>query len=242
MKTVKQVSQLTGVSVRALRHYDAIGLLRPSAVTEAGYRLYDEDALEQLYLILVYRELGFPLKEIRAIMEAPDYDRNRVLEHQIGLLEKQKRKLENRILLASCLQRTGVKYMDFKGLNLDNFEETAQQVKTLWGKSEAYQEYAQKSQGRSREAEQALGDDLMALFVKAGTIRDAKPDSPEAQAWVKELQDFITAHFYTCTKPILKTLGQMYTGGGSFTENIDTVGGKGTADFAQQAIDIYCAE
>lgn len=242
MKTVKQVSQLTGVSVRALRHYDAIGLLRPSAVTEAGYRLYDADALEQLYLILVYRELGFPLKEIRAIMEAPDYDRNRVLQHQIGLLEKQKRKLENRILLASCLQQTGVKYMDFKGLNLDNFEETAQQVKTLWGKSEAYREYAQKSQGRSREAEQALGDDLMALFVKAGTIRDAKPDSPEAQAWVKALQDFITAHFYTCTKPILKNLGQMYTGGGSMTENIDTAGGKGTADFAQRAIDIYCAE
>ena len=83
MKTVKEVSKLTGVSVRALHHYDAIDLLKPTQVTDAGYRLYDDAALEKLYMILVFRELGFPLQEIASILNAPDYDRNRVLEkHQ----------------------------------------------------------------------------------------------------------------------------------------------------------------
>ena len=80
MKTVKEVSKLTGVSVRALHHYDTINLLKPTQVTEAGYRLYDDVALEQLYMILVFRELGLRLQEIADILHAPDYDRNRVLD------------------------------------------------------------------------------------------------------------------------------------------------------------------
>ena len=73
MRTVNEVSKLTGVSVRTLHHYDAIGLLKPTAVSEAGYRLYDDRALERLQQILLFRELEFPLKDIRMIMESPDY-------------------------------------------------------------------------------------------------------------------------------------------------------------------------
>ena len=80
MKTVTEVSRLTGVSVRTLHHYDAIDLLKPTKVTEAGYRLYDDAAIERLYMILLFRELGLALKEIASILNAPDYNRNRVLE------------------------------------------------------------------------------------------------------------------------------------------------------------------
>lgn len=76
MKTVKQVSQLAGISVRTLQYYDEIGLLKPSEVTAAGYRLYNDDALEILQQILLFRELGFPLKDIGAIMQNPRYDKN----------------------------------------------------------------------------------------------------------------------------------------------------------------------
>lgn len=74
MWTVKQVSDIAGVSVRTLHHYDAIGLLKPAKVTEAGYRLYDEGALGRLQSILLFRELGFPLQEIKSILDHPGFD------------------------------------------------------------------------------------------------------------------------------------------------------------------------
>ena len=77
MKTVHEVSKLTGVSVRTLHHYDEIGLLKPTEVTEAGYRLYGDTALERLQHILLFRELQFPLKDIKDILDSPDFDRNR---------------------------------------------------------------------------------------------------------------------------------------------------------------------
>lgn len=110
----------------------------------------------------------------------------------------------------------------------------------MWGNTEAYKEFEQKSKGRSREDAQALGNDMMALFTKVGALRDQAPDSEAVQAWVAELQTFITQHYYTCTKPMLKVLGEMYAGGGSMTENIDRAGGQGTGEFAKTAIDIYC--
>ena len=85
MKTVREVSKLTGVSVRTLHHYDAIGLLKPSRVTEAGYRLYDDTALARLQSILLFRELQFSLKEIRAILDAPSFDPADALTQQIAL-------------------------------------------------------------------------------------------------------------------------------------------------------------
>ena len=242
MKTVKEVSKLTGVSVRTLHHYDAIGLLKPTRVTEAGYRLYDDGALQRLQSILLFRTLRFSLKEIGKLLDAPDFDRNRVLQHQIELLQKQKEKIENRISFAMYLKQTGVKYMDFKDFDQKKIDEYSTQAKTLWGKSDAYKEYEKKSRGRSKETSKALGEDLMALFVEVGALRNHAPDSEIVQAWVRRLQDFITEHYYTCTKPILSSLGQMYGGGGSMTENIDAAGGEGTGAFAQQAIECYCAE
>ena len=98
MRTVKEVSKLTGISVRTLHYYDQIGLLVPTAVTEAGYRLYDDNALEKLQQIMLYRELEFPLKDIKNIMESSDFDRNRALEQQIEMLTLKKEHLENLIM------------------------------------------------------------------------------------------------------------------------------------------------
>ena len=100
MMTVGEVSALTGVSVRALHHYDRIGLLPPAEVSEAGYRLYDDKSLERLSAILLFRELEFPLKDIRAILDSPVYERNRALDQQIELLRLKAEHLENLIDLA----------------------------------------------------------------------------------------------------------------------------------------------
>ena len=79
MKSITEIAKQTGISVRTLHHYDAIGLLKPTFVAESGYRYYDDAAVERLYLILLFRELEFPLKDIGKILDSPDFDRNRVL-------------------------------------------------------------------------------------------------------------------------------------------------------------------
>ena len=239
MMTVAQVSMRTGVSVRTLHHYDQIGLLKPTEVTEAGYRLYDDGALDKLYMILVYRELGLSLNEIGSILAAPDYDRNRVLEHQIKLMQERIEKLQNRISFARGMLMLGVKYMDFEGFDPKKIDEYSQQAKVLYGKTDAYKEYEQKHKSRTKEQEKDLGAQVMELFAKLGKLRPCAPDSEEVQNWAKELQAFFTEHFYTCTPQILKGLAESYAGGGSMTENIDKVGGEGTGAFAKQVIDIY---
>jgi DNA-binding transcriptional MerR regulator len=233
------MAALTGVSPRTLRYYDSIGLLKPAQVTEAGYRLYDDAALERLHMIIVYRELGLSLNEISAILDAEDYDRNRVLEHQIGLMQEKVRKLQDRISLAKGMLVLGVKNMDFNNFDPKKMDEYSTQAKALYGKTDAYKEFQQKSKGRTIEQEKDLGTQVMDFFARLGQMRPCQPDSEEAQNWVKELQDFFTANFYTCTPQILKGLGESYAGGGSMTENIDKAGGAGTGAFAKEVIDIY---
>ena len=240
MLTVKQLADKCGVSVRTLHHYDAIGLLKPAQVTDAGYRLYDDAALERLYLILLFRELGFRLKDIRGILDAPDFDRNRVLGQQIELLEKKRRHLECITNMARGVQMMGVNDMEFDGFNPEKLDDYARQAKTLYGKTDAYREYEQKAKGRTKAQSDAVNGQVMDFFVRLGKLRGLSPDSEEVQNWVRELQAFFTANYYSCTPEILMSLGQMYAGGGAMTENIDAAGGEGTGAFAREAIMVYC--
>ena len=241
MMTVHEVSRLTGVSVRALHHYDQLGLLKPAAVTEAGYRLYDEDSLVRLQSILLFRELQFPLKDIGAILDSPTFDRNRALDQQIRLLELKKEHLENLIDLARGIQGVGVKPLtDFRAFDTKKIDEYAREAKASWGQTKEWKEYEQKSRGRTREDNAALAQGLMDIFREFGTVRNGDPASPEAQALVQKLQSYITEHYYTCSNEILQSLSRMYGGGGSMTENIDKVGGPGTGEFAERAIAAHC--
>ena len=240
MKTVTEIANLAHISVRTLHHYDAIGLLKPTKISESGYRYYDDGALERLYLILLYREIGFSLTEIRQLLDAPDYDRNRTLERQAALLQKKIDHLQTRIHLANGLKLTGVSNLKFNNWDPKKIDEYGTQAETLYGKTDVWKEYQQKSAGRSKAQEQQLGDGLMELFAVLGTMKDQSPAAPEVQSWVRTLQDYISQHFYNCTPQILLGLAEMYAGGGSMTENIDAVGGKGTGEFAKEAIAVYC--
>ena len=152
MMTVHEVSELTGVSVRALHHYDQLGLLKPAEVTEAGYRLYDEDSLTRLQSILLFRELQFPLKDIGAILDSPSFDRNKALDQQIRLLELQKEHLDNLIDLARGMKLVGVKRMtDFTAFDTKKIDDYAREAKASWGTTPEWKEYEQKSKGRTKE-------------------------------------------------------------------------------------------
>ena len=240
MRTVNEVSKLSGISVRTLHHYDEIGLLRPTEVTEAGYRLYDDIALERLQHILLFKELQFPLKDIKTILDSPDFDRNKALEQQIEMLTMKKEHLENLILFARGIKLRGVNNMDFSAFDTKKMDEYAVQAKEKWGKTDAYKEYEEKSKDWTEETTGNVAKDMMRLFVEFGAMKDLDPADERVQAQVKKLQDYITEHFYNCTPQILSGLGKMYSAGGEFTENIDNAGGEGTAIFTSKAIDIYC--
>ena len=133
MMTVNEVSKLTGVSIRTLQYYDNIGLLKPAEYTESGYRLYDDAALERLQQILLFRELEFPLKDIKDIINRSDFDKDKALEQQIGLLELRKEHIENLIAMCHDLKKRGVKHMDFSAFDTSKLDEYAKKAKEQWG-------------------------------------------------------------------------------------------------------------
>lgn len=240
MMTIREVSRLAGVSVRTLQYYDKIGLLHPSRYSDTGYRLYEDTALEQLQQILLFRELGFPLKDIKNIIQSPDFDRNKALDQQITLLKLKKDHLENLINLAEGIKLLGTKYMDFSAFDSSKLDEYAAQAKAAWGNSQAYKEYAEKAKNRTPEEDQILGEQCMLIFKEFAKIKDTDPSSEEARTLVIKLQNFFTEHFYQCTDQILSGLGRMYAGGDEFTKNIDEYAGEGTAVFVNEAIQAYC--
>lgn len=240
MKTVHEVSKLAGVSIRTLQYYDKIGLLHPAKYTESGYRLYDDTALEKLQQILLFRELEFSLKDIKAIMDNPKFDRRKALEQQIALLTLKKEHLKNLIDLARDIKDIGVNKMDFTAFDTSKIDEYAAQAKSLWGNTPEYREFEEKSKNRTAQEEQTISTQMMGIFAEFGTMLKLDPSAEKVQSQVKKLQDFITENFYNCSDEILYSLGSMYVSGGDFTENIDMTGGKGTAEFVFKAIKIYC--
>ena len=233
MKTVNQVSKLSGVSVRTLHHYDAIGLLKPTKITDAGYRLYGDEALGRLQTILLLRALEFPLKEIQSILDAPDFDAVAAMEQQVKLLELRRDHLDGLIAHARQIQKTGVIPMNFKPFDTTKIDAYAAEAKAKWGNTDAYKEFEQKIPKQPADA-------LMDLFAEVGKLRHLSPDDSQVQTMVANIQSFITDNFYTCTKQIFAGLGQMYIADERFKANIDRVGGEGTAEFVSRAIEIYC--
>lgn len=240
MKTVHEVSKMTGVSVRTLHHYDAIGLLKPAKVTDAGYRLYDDTSLSRLQHILLFRELQFPLKEIKAILDSPCFDPSEALTQQIELLELQYKHIGELISYAREIQKKGSFEMDFNVFDTGEIETYKAEAKEKWGNTTAYKEYAEKAKNKTDKDFADNADRLMEIFAELGTLKESSPASETAQAKIKSLQDFITEHYYTCTDEILSGLGEMYVGDERMKKNIDKAGGDGTAVFVREAIGVYC--
>lgn len=234
MKTVKEISRLTGISVRTLHYYDEINLLKPTQITNAGFRLYDDTALERLHSILLFKELQFPLKEIKAILDNPNFDQQTALKEQISFLELQKKRLDKIISSARNMLMKGAENMSFSAFDKTELEQYAEEAKQKWGHTDAYKEYEQNRSDSSDKTEQ-----LMQLFTEIGKIKHLPPGCKDAQKLIKELQNFITENYYFCTDEILKGLGQMYISDERFKNNIDKAGGSGTAEFTAKAIKLF---
>ena len=124
-------------------------------------------------------------------------------------------------------------------LQVKSIDEYSKRAKEQWGQTSEYKEFEEKTKNWTKDDEATVANEFMQLFVEFGQMKEMDPEDEQVQLQVRKLQDYITNHFYTCSDKILCGLGRMYAGGGEFTENIDNVGGTGTAEFASKAIDIF---
>ncbi|HEM5297072.1 TPA: MerR family transcriptional regulator [Streptococcus suis] len=237
--TVKQVSQLTGLTVRTLHHYDQIGLLKPAFVAENGYRYYNQENLARLQEILLFRELEFPLKDIQQLLDVTEVNRQQVLRDHVALLELKRERLDRIISHARLLIEKGGEIMDFHAFDSSQLEAYKAEVKDRWGQSPAYAEFEERYDASK---DRVFAQEMQAIFEDFGKMQSLEASHPDVQVQVATLQAYITENFYPCTKEILQNLGLMYVEDERFTVNIDRAGGSGTATFVSQAIAVYCQE
>ena len=240
--TVGETARLTGVSVRTLHYYDEIGLLRPSGTSEGGYRLYDEACLARLQQILFFRELAFPLDEIRRILESPSFNSRRAMERHRELLAMKRERLECLIELVDHILKGDIT-MDFKPFDASEFcraqERYAEEAKERWGDSPAYAQSAKKTGAYTSADWARIHAEMQAVYGGFASCMEEGPASPRAQALVEQWQSLITRYFYDCTDEILIGLGEMYVADERFTRQIDRYA-EGLSIFLRDAIRLYC--
>ncbi|MEZ4509211.1 MAG: MerR family transcriptional regulator [Eubacteriales bacterium] len=240
--SIGSLSKLSGVSIRALHHYDQIGLLQPSEVAESGYRYYDDAAIERLWQILFYRELDFPLVEIGEILDSPSFDRNRALTEHRNLLTQKRERLDRLIELVSNAMK-GEQNMEFKPFDTSEIdalrEQYAEEAKARWGNTDAYRESTKRAAQWTEADKKRMEAESGEIFSGFAALVGTDPADERVQALVARWKTFISQSYYNCTNEILAGLGQMYIADERFTKNIDKFG-SGTAKLMSDAIAVYC--
>lgn len=242
-RTVGAVAELTGVSVRTLHHYDHIGLVVPSVRTSAGYRGYTDADVERLHVVLVYREAGLPLEEIRVLLDDPTVDELARLQRQHALLLERADGLQRTITAVeelmnahrSGIQLTAEEQVEIFGTTSFG-EEYAVEAEQRWGETE---EWKQSRQRVSRMTKQdwidvkAEGDALLADLAAAKRA-GVTPGSPEGDALAARHRASIE-RFYECGDEMHRGLVEMYLADARFTAYYDDVE-PGLAQFVHDVV------
>jgi DNA-binding transcriptional MerR regulator len=240
---VKEVAALARVSVRALHHWDEIGLLVPRGRTEAGYRLYDDEELLRLQQILVGRALGLPLEEIRRSLDDPRFDRREALRAQRRELEARAADTAAMIRAVdhalAALDRKKGEAMDteklFEGFEPEAYEAEAER---RWGGTAAFDESRRRTKRYTPEDWKRHGAEQAAVYADAAALMraGAAPDSAAAAAVAERHRELIDRWFYPCAPALHARLADLYEADARFAANIDEAGGAGLTPFLVAAI------
>ena len=225
--TVGEIAKLAGVSVRALHHYDEIGLVAPSGRSAAGYRTYNGAAIDRLQEVLLFRELGFSLDQIREIVESSRYQRQEALLHHKGMLEG---KVERLLEVINAVQRSIDEPM--KGNTMTKEEklqvfgdfdpsEHEEEAKERWGGSDAYTDSVRRTKDYTAADWETINAENAEIYAGFVAIMDSDPGSDTAIALVERHRRHISRWYYECTPEIHAGLGQMYVADPRFARNID---------------------
>ncbi|HEY5541000.1 MAG TPA: MerR family transcriptional regulator [Coriobacteriia bacterium] len=231
--TVGEAARLAKVSVRTLHHYDEVGLLSPSARSESGYRLYEDSDLERLHQVLLFRELGFSLDDIRRIMLDPTFDRAEALHAQRTLLAEKARRTQAMVAAidtALAAAEKGVAMTDqertemfgelFEGFNPDEYEV---EVEERWGDTDAYRQSAERTKRYTKADWAQIKAEMDANTKAFVALMDAglPAASPEAMALAEAKREHISKWFYDCPIEFYVNMAAIWVNDPRFTKNID---------------------
>jgi len=240
--SIGQVASLSGVTVRTLRHYDTIGLLGPSSRSDNGYRAYDNEDLERLRTILVYRELDMPLADIARVLDESGNTTELLLEerHRVAERISRLRAISDSIDKMIETHRKGIAMSPTESLEVfRDFdpEEHEQEAEERWGSSEEFAQsvrrtssYTKRDWEQSKSEAAAIDQRFLALMAS-----DVAPDDPKAAAVVDAHRNHISKWFYECSAEVHAGLGEMYVTDERFKSNIDK-DGDGLAAYMSAAI------
>ncbi len=240
-----KVAALTGLSRRALHHYDALGLLSP-ARNENGYRDYSDEDLDRLQQILFFKECGFPLGQIQSMMQSPSFDRASAFELQRKYLLHERARVDAMLAtlersLKSLKGELAMKHEEkFAGFDFSSnpYEEEARK---LYGNN-AVDGYNQKLGSLSEKGRKDLGESMNGLFRELAQKRGEAPDSPAAQEAAHKLYLFLNANFgQQYSLEAFEGLGKMYVADERFKKNIDQFG-EGLSEFLSKAMSAYARD
>jgi len=247
--TVTKLAHLSGVSARTLRYYDTVGLLRPSRVTQAGYRIYGKEQVDRLQQVLFYRELGMPLSDIAKLLERPGFDKSAALKTHLEALTAERDRLSVLITTlettikheeAGTLMNDKEKFEGFKREAVAKNEEMyGTEIRRKYG-DEAVDDSNAKLMGLTKaeyDAMQQEGEALMTLLDKA-VASGADPAGPEGKKACDLHKKWLMYTWTAYSPEAHKGLGAMYTADERFTAYYDKVR-PGCAEFLKTAIDTF---
>ncbi len=241
--SVSQLAKMAGVSVRTLHHYDQIGLLKPSTRTAAGYRLYGEADLLRLQQILFFKELDLPLSEVADILDDPDFDQVKALEHHRQLLKQQMARLAR---LLKTIDKTidrlaeGTMTMTdeelYEGFSKEQAERYRREAREMYDPA-LVEESERRLRRMSKEQWQAVKAEGDAVTRGLAAVMDRQPDDDEVQELVARHHAWIE-NFYPCSAEVYRGLGQGYAQHPDFRAFYDKYR-PGLADFMAIAMGRY---
>lgn len=242
--SVKQLADLSSISVRTLHYYDEIGLLKPTYVGENGYRYYEEQELCKLQQILFYKELDFSLENIQEIMSSGKFNAVDALQDQQKLLEKEQKRI---VKLLINIEKTIINIKKGEKMNTsdmfepftdDELKQLKEEAKQKWGNTDVYKQSVERTKGWKKEDYDRIKAEGIALAKKLALAMDLDMKSTEVQTLIGQHYASISI-FYDCSLDFYKNLGKMYTEDPRFTTYYDTFR-PGLAIWLQQAIEYYC--
>lgn len=242
--TVKQLADLSGVSVRTLHYYDEVGLLKPGRQAKNGYRFYGEQDLLILQQILFFRELDFPLEDIKRMLQSPSFDRAAALRDQKHLLKLKRNRLDALMKTIDATLKTmnnkqGADEQElYDAFKDDDVKQYQDEVKSRWGNTDAYKQSMARVSKMTKAEMAKIKEDGKKHIQDLANVMDKGIDHPDVQALIAKSHQGVN-FFYDCSLEMFRNLGEMYVQDPRFTANYDKVR-PGLAVFVRDAIAYYC--